>query len=627
MHFQAPLEALPPFLPAPRFVTGERKCRTGSAFVSSTLLRRVLEYAACYLSPRFAFVKTRIVSGLFILIAAASANAETSITFTRDEVAAMGQLWETDTLAISPLANAQYPPFSGAWQFIFPRANISDDRDVHVDMALDAAGTGRTGNNTGSSPIVCELTNATSSQLGFLSSLSGQRATFRGIFRFYTEHTAERHFELHPVTELDRWNGSTFARAADYHANVAAVADGFTHQQTTLTRLLDRSQTITARVQSDNARVDFTFPSPSVNYVQYDGTAVSSVTSDVTSSYFLFRPDLVPSALVKCRLVANTGGASAATDLRSNQPVSVNALTRTDMARVAEEVAPVSAGQAKIFPRPIEFITLALPAIGPAPATAQLLNVSTRVNVGTDDNNAIGGFIITGNAEKRLLIRILGPSLGDAGVSGALADPTVELRDSSGQLLAANDNWKESQQAEIEATGIPPRDDRESAVVQTLAPGAYTAVVRGQNRTAGVGLIEVYDLAKTADAQLGNISTRGVVGSADNVMIGGFIVGGGTGGSARVIVRAIGPSLAASGVRNALQDPAVELRDANGATLATNDNWRDSQQPEIEATGIPPTSNLESAIVRTLAPGAYTAIVRSVDGTGSVALVEVYNLR
>ncbi len=562
-----------------------------------------------------------------ILGIAGTLKAETQITFTRDEIAAMSRLWETDTLTVSPLADAQYPQFTGAWQFIFPHTNISDDRDVHIDMAIDANGTGRTGNNTGASPIVCELTNATSQQLNSLLALSGQRATFRGIFRFYTEHFFERHFELHPVTELDRWDGSMFAPSADYHANVSAVADGTTHATSTLTRLLDGSQTITARVQSDNTHLDFTFPSPSVNYVQYEGTAVSSVTTDSTSGYFLFRPALVPSALVKCRLVSNTGGASAAATLHSNQAVSVNALTRTDMASVSEAVAPLAGGQSKTFPRPIEFITLGLPAIGPAPATAQLLNLSARVHVGTGDENAIGGFIVTGNDSKKLLLRALGPSLTVAGVSSALADPTVELRDATGQRIALNDNWKDSQRAEIEATGAPPRDDRESAMVETLSPGAYTAVLRGKNESVGVGLVELYDLSQAADAQLANLSTRGSVGAGDNVLIGGFIVGGGSGGSARVIVRALGPSLRPYGVVNPVADPTLELHDNNGVTLAANDNWRDSQQPEIEATGVPPTDDRESAIVRTLPPGGYSALVRGKDNATATGVVEVYSLR
>jgi hypothetical protein len=258
----------------------------------------------------------------------------------------------------------------------------------------------------------------------------------------------------------------------------------------------------------------------------------------------------------------------------------------------------------------------------------QLLNISTRMRVLASDNVLIAGFIITGTDQKKVIIRGIGPSLGTVGVQGALADPTLELHQGD-TLIATNDNWKtkpdgSSQQAEIEATTIPPSNDLESALVATLDPGAYTAILAGQNQGTGIGVVEVYDLNQGANSKLANIATRGFVDTADNAMIGGFIIGGDGGGAARVIVRARGPSLPLSG---ALQDPTLELHDGNGATIASNDNWKDSQQADIEATTIPPSNDLESAIVRTLVPGNYTAVVRGVnDGTG-IALVEVYNLQ
>jgi hypothetical protein len=224
----------------------------------------------------------------------------TSITFTRTEVAQMAQLWETETVAISPLADAQYPLYTGnSWQFIFPHTNISSDGDVHADMAVDSAGTGSTGNNTGESPIVCEVINASQNQLTHLGSLNTTKAIFRGIFRFYTEHPGERHFELHPVTELDTWNGSTFAPDSDYHSNTISDSNGTTHPNSTLIAAIDGSLTMTPTIENDNMKVDFVCPSPSVNYVQYAGVALSTVTSDSTSSYFLFRPNLVPSATLR----------------------------------------------------------------------------------------------------------------------------------------------------------------------------------------------------------------------------------------------------------------------------------------------------------------------------------------
>jgi hypothetical protein len=260
------------------------------------------------------------------------------------------------------------------------------------------------------------------------------------------------------------------------------------------------------------------------------------------------------------------------------------------------------------------------------PIPSQLLNISTRLNVQTGDNVLIGGFIVTGADPKKVIVRAIGPSLGMAGVSGALADPTLELHEPDGTVVT-NDNWKDTQEAEIVATTIPPTNDLESAMVATLAPGAYTAIVSGKNGGTGVGLVETYDLDQAAASQLANISTRGFVETGDNVMIGGFIVGGGGGGNATVIVRAIGPSLGTAGVSGALADPTLELHDSNGAIIASNDNWKDTQEAEIEAAQLAPADDRESAIEATLAPGAYTAIVRGKDNGTGVGLVEAYNLQ
>src|SRR5947209_2118467 len=301
------------------------------------------------------------------LLAGSVATATTNITFTRDEVAQMAALWETDCITISPLANTQYPTYTSNWQYIFPHTTISADGDIHTDMAVNSSGTGSSGNNTGEAPIICEVTNATTTQLSYLDSPTGDAAIFRGIFRLYTEHLGERHFELHPVTELDRWNGVSFTKDTDYHLNVASVADGATHTTSTLTGLIDGSETMSAAIETDNSHVDFVLPSPSVNYVQYDGTVLSPVTTDSTSSYFLVQPNLVPTAILRCRLVANSAAASSAAGLVANQTVTVNALTRTDMQAVGSQIASMSAGQSKTFPRPVELITLGLPAIGPTP--------------------------------------------------------------------------------------------------------------------------------------------------------------------------------------------------------------------------------------------------------------------
>jgi hypothetical protein len=255
----------------------------------------------------------------------------------------------------------------------------------------------------------------------------------------------------------------------------------------------------------------------------------------------------------------------------------------------------------------------------------RLLNISTRLLVQRGDNVLIGGFIVTGNAPKRIIVRGLGPSLAAGGVSGAMADPQLELHDAS-ELIAFNDNWKDSQANEISNTGIPPSNDREAAIVQTLDPGAYTAVLSGKNGGTGVGLVEAFDLDQSVPTRLANISTRGFVGTNDNVLIGGFILGPDAGGTPHVIIRAIGPSLNNAGVEGALQDTTLELHDSQGNTIASNDDWKDSQQAEIEASGVPPSDDRESAIVARLVPGSYTGIVRGKDNTTGVGLVEVYNI-
>ena len=263
------------------------------------------------------------------------------------------------------------------------------------------------------------------------------------------------------------------------------------------------------------------------------------------------------------------------------------------------------------------------------PAGAQLLNISTRARVQTGDNALIGGFIVTGSAPKRVLVRGIGPSLAGQNVSGVLQDPVLELHNSDqiNSLVAQNDNWKDSQQSDIAATGIPPNNDNESAIIQTLSAGAYTAILRGKGDTTGVGLVEVYDLTASSASQLANLSSRGVVETGDNVMIGGVIIGPSTTiGTARVIVRAVGPSLSGSGVSGSLQDPMLELYDGNGTALASNDNWKDSQETDIAATQLPPSDDREAAIVTNFTPGSYTAIVRGKNDSTGVALVEAYNL-
>ncbi len=254
-------------------------------------------------------------------------------------------------------------------------------------------------------------------------------------------------------------------------------------------------------------------------------------------------------------------------------------------------------------------------------------NISTRLRVETGEDVLIGGFIVTGTETKTVILRAIGPSLADFGVTGVLADPVLELHGGDGSLITSNDNWKTTQKAAIIATGVPPTNDKESAIIAELEPGAtYTLVVKGKSGGSGVALVEAYDLAGAADSEFANISTRGKVGTGANVMIGGFILAGGTGDNT-VLVRALGPSLGDAGVSGALADPTLELRDPDGNLVRSNDNWKDDQMAAILATGIPPTKNLESALVQTLGPGNYTAIVAGKDGGIGVGLVEAFRLQ
>ncbi len=273
--------------------------------------------------------------------------------------------------------------------------------------------------------------------------------------------------------------------------------------------------------------------------------------------------------------------------------------------------------------------------VGPQAVTvqtpAQPENLSTRVNVGTDQDVLIGGFIITGTDQKHVVLRAIGPSLSQDKVANPLADPILELHDSTGAIVATNDNWKENSTADqmvLVANKLAPKDDAESALVQTLAPGGYTAIVRGVGGDMGVALVEVYDIDNGAtNSKLGNISTRGNVGTGEDVMIGGFIVGGGGGGFTTTIVRGLGPSLAGSGITDPLADPTLVLNDVNGNMIDSNDNWMDNPNAQtITSDHLAPKDAAESALYEILPPGSYTAILSGANATSGVGLVEVYDV-
>jgi hypothetical protein len=249
-------------------------------------------------------------------------------------------------------------------------------------------------------------------------------------------------------------------------------------------------------------------------------------------------------------------------------------------------------------------------------------NISTRLPVGSGDDILIAGFQITGNSSKQLVVRALGPSLAQFGLTNVLADTTLELHDSTGAIIASNDDWQDGPNAQSIPPALRPAHQYESAIVATLNRGAYTAVLRGYHNSTGIGLVEVYDTS-IGSTQLGNISTRGFVQTGDNVMIAGLVV---QSQSKPVVIRAVGPTLSRFGVSNALPDPTLSLYDGNGVLLIFNDDWRDTQESAITGTGLAPSDDLESAIAGTLAPGSYTAVVRGYENATGNALVEVYGL-
>jgi hypothetical protein len=291
---------------------------------------------------------------------------------------------------------------------------------------------------------------------------------------------------------------------------------------------------------------------------------------------------------------------------------------------------PTAAATATVTPAATPTAT-ATPIVTATPASSatptpdsHLANISTRLRVEVGDNVLIAGFVVQGSGNKRLIIRGIAPSLAAFGVGDALRDPTLQLF-SGNTELDANDNWPDNPSAaEIVATGLAPTNSRESALLVSLAPGSYTAVVRGEGGSTGVGLVEVYDLETNGSAKVVNISTRGFVRTGENGMIGGLIITGND--PAQLVLRGIGPSLGDFGVPDVLADPLLELHDGNGALIQANNDWRDTQEIALQNTGLAPTNNFESAILIAVPPGNYTALLKGADGGTGNGLVEAYTL-
>ena len=280
-----------------------------------------------------------------------------------------------------------------------------------------------------------------------------------------------------------------------------------------------------------------------------------------------------------------------------------------------------------LCPRPVLIFaaTVALLLNGSNARAGDLGNLSTRGPVGTGDNVLIGGIIVTGNTPKRVILRAIGSPLNANGTSdlAVLQDPILDLCDSSGSVLQTNDDWRYGPELELEASTLAPQGDYDSAVIATLEPGHYTAIIHGYAHSTGIALVEVYDPAPASGSRLAEVSTRGSVRTGDDILIGGFIV---LNSATKVLLRAIGPELTAFGISHALENPTLELRDANAALIEANDDWKSDNEQAIIDTGIPPKDQRESAIVRSVVPGSYTALVRGKADTTGTALVEIYRL-
>jgi hypothetical protein len=331
-------------------------------------------------------------------------------------------------------------------------------------------------------------------------------------------------------------------------------------------------------------------------------------------------PTTTPSATPTATATATPTAAPTVT------PSATPTVTPTATATATPTATPTATSTPLPTPSPTA-TPIPTPTPNPTP-WARAINLSTRMNIQTGENVGIGGFILTGTTPRYVLLRAIGPSLGQSGVPNPLADPVMELHGAGGFVTITNDNWRDDpvQEAAIIATNIPPSNNLESAIFLPLSPGSYTAIVRGKNNSTGVGLIEVYDLTQLAEGKLANISTRALVGTGSDIVIAGFILGAGKEDDG-IIVRGIGPSLTTLGVGNALANPTLELRDGSGGLMIANDDWQDDagMAAQLIAAGLAPANNLESGIAASLPPGLYTVLLAGLNNGTGVGLVEVYD--
>ena len=387
-----------------------------------------------------------------------------------------------------------------------------------------------------------------------------------------------------------------------------------------------------------------------VDFTTYDGTAKAGSDYEARSGTLTFAPgetsktitvlvngDTVPEADETFLLVltdpvnatiANGQGTGTITNDDGPLPTPTATATPTATPTATATATPTATPTSTPTATPTSTPT-ATPTSTPTatPASVRPVNLSSRLRVQSGDNVLIGGFIIAGNnTPKRVIVRGLGPSLSQSGVSDFLLDPIVDLYGPDGSLIAENDNWKDSQQAEIQISGLAPQDDRESAIAATLQRNGYTVVVRGKNGGSGVGLVEIYDRDATQSTTLANISTRGLVQSGNNVLIAGFILGGGGSSPTNLAFRGLGPSLANSGIQNYLADPQLEVFDNNGTRLFANDNYIDNpaQAVQLTARGLAPSDTRESGIFVSMPAGTYTVILSGKNGSAGVGLIEIY---